>query len=122
MVMFSGSKWLSVLRGARLRLERRILTDDRFVDLLWWTLAFAVIFLAPSMFGFVTKFIEFVRTFGQGSSEQHVCNHCHGQLFAGQFELLLLLVWQHDNGMFEDIEQPKVTMLENERALDRQLG
>ena len=92
--------------------------NDR-VKPLWWTLVFAVIFLAPSMFGFVTKFIEFVRTF-RGSSDGVFAITPMVNYLLASMGFLCLLVWAACNGMFLDIEQPKVTMLETEQALDRQ--
>ena len=79
------------------------------------------IFLAPSMFGFVTKFMEFVRTF-QGSSDGVFAITPMVNYLLASLGFFCLLVWAACNGMFEDIEQPKVTMLENEQAFDRQRG
>ena len=67
----------------------------------WITLAMAVLILIPSMYGFVGKFVEFVHNYLLAS--------------AGFFCMLLWAAW---NGMFRDVERPKVEFLENESRLD----
>lgn len=79
----------------------------------------AVLILIPSLWGFGTKFIEFVALF-RGDVDgafaiSPICNY----LFAS-LGFFCLLCWAMMNGMFSDIEKPKVDMLETERLLDEQ--
>ncbi len=84
----------------------------------WTTLTLAVLILLPSMYGFVGKFIEFVNIYrgepGGAFAVAPIMNYLLATL--GFF---CLLVWATRNGMFRDVEQPKMTMLENEDFLDR---
>jgi hypothetical protein len=81
------------------------------------TLAFAVIILVPSMIGFVTKFWEFVQTFRGESGGVFAITPMVNYLLAS-LGFLCMLTWAILNGMFRDLEQPKETMLEQERLLD----
>lgn len=83
----------------------------------WLTLLFAVIFLAPSLFGFVTKFSEFIHTFRSEADGVFAITPMLNYLLAS-LGFLCMLVWATWNGMFHDIEQPKYAMLETEWALD----
>ncbi len=81
------------------------------------TLLLAVGILVPSLFGFGTKFYEFV-VLARGDVEgvfavTPVINYLMASL-----GFLCLFGWAIANGMFHDIEQPKLTMLENEARLD----
>jgi hypothetical protein len=83
------------------------------------TILLAVAILVPSLFGFGTKFYEFV-LLARGNVEgvfavTPVINYLMASL-----GFLCLLGWAAANGMFRDIEQPKLTMLENEELLDAQ--
>ena len=84
----------------------------------WVTMAMAVLILIPSMYGFVGKFVEFVHIYrgseGGGFAVAPIANYLLAS--AGFFCMLLWAAW---NGMFRDVEQPKIDMLENEMRLDR---
>lgn len=81
------------------------------------TIIFAVLILIPSMLGFVMKFMELINlTQGEtdgGFAITPVVNYLLAS--AGFFFLLL---WAAFNGMFNDLEEPKHLMLENEEKLD----
>ncbi|REJ64840.1 MAG: cbb3-type cytochrome oxidase assembly protein CcoS [Planctomycetota bacterium] len=82
------------------------------------TLLLAVLILVPSCAGFVQKLFKFfVVTQGETASAFAVAPLVNYLL--ASFGFLLLLFWAATNGMFHDIEEPKHTMLENERLLDR---
>ncbi len=85
----------------------------------WVTVAMAVLILIPSMYGFVGKFVEFVHIYrgseGGGFAVAPIANYLLAS--AGFFCMLLWASW---NGMFRDVEQPKVEMLENEMRLDQE--
>lgn len=85
------------------------------------TILFAVLILIPSMLGFVMKFMELVNlTQGEadgGFAITPVINYLFASL--GFFFLLLSAAY---NGMFNDIEEPKYRMLENEAILDSKLN
>ena len=81
------------------------------------TIFLAAAILVPSLLGFGTKFYEFV-VLARGDVEgvfavTPVINYLMASL-----GFLCLLGWAAANGMFRDIEQPKLTMLENEERLD----
>jgi len=84
----------------------------------WVTAAMAVLILIPSMYGFVGKFVEFVHIYRGASGGEFAVAPIMNYLLAsaGFFCMLLWAAW---NGMFRDIERPKVDFLENERRLDR---
>jgi NADH:ubiquinone oxidoreductase subunit 4 (subunit M) len=75
----------------------------------------------PGGVGFVAKFVQFVRTLqtetGGGFTIVPIMNYL---LVAAGFGCLL--VWATARGMFRDIEKPKQTMLDRERALDEREG
>lgn len=81
------------------------------------TLAFAVVILIPSMAGFVNKFREFLHAY-QGVSEGAFAISPVTNYLLASLGFLVLLCWATANGMFRDVEKPKQSMLENERALD----
>ena len=84
----------------------------------WVTAAMAVVILIPSMYGFVGKFLEFVHIYrGASGGEVAVAPILNYLLASAGFFCMLL--WAAWNGMFRDIEQPKIDFLENERLLDR---
>jgi hypothetical protein len=84
----------------------------------WVTMALAVLILIPSMYGFVGKFVEFVHIYRGASGGEFAIAPILNYLLAsaGFFCMLLWAAW---NGMFRDVERPKVVFLENERLLDR---
>lgn len=83
----------------------------------WVVLALAVAVLVPSMWGFGTKFMEFVATFSSDPDGAFAIVPIVNYLLAS-VGFLLLLVWAVMHGMFRDVEAPKYTMLENEHRLD----
>ena len=84
------------------------------------TILFAVPILLFSGWGFVAKFIEFVHTF-QGESDGAFAITPMVNYLLASSGFFCLLVWATINGMFHDIEKPKMTMLEDDAALDRQI-
>ena len=83
------------------------------------TLLLAVAILIPSLWGFGSKFIEFVQIYrGDVDGAFAVAPIINYLLASAGFFLLLL--WATMNGMFHDIEKPKETMLEREQQLDKQ--
>jgi len=84
----------------------------------WTTLTLAVLILLPSMYGFVGKFIEFVHIYRGEAGGAFAVAPIMNYLLA-TLGFFCLLVWATRNGMFRDVEQPKLNMLENEEILDR---
>lgn len=84
----------------------------------WVTLAMAVVILVPSMYGFGSKFIEFV-ALASGEVDGAFAISPVANYLLASLGFLCLFGWAAYNGMFHDIEQPKIAMLENERRLDR---
>lgn len=83
----------------------------------WVTAAMAVLILIPSMYGFMGKFVEFVHIYrGTGGGEFAVAPILNYLLASAGFFCMLL--WAAWNGMFRDIEKPKVDFLDNEARLD----
>ena len=84
----------------------------------WVTVAMAVVILIPSMYGFLGKFVEFVHIYRGASGGEFAVAPILNYLLAsaGFFCMLLWAAW---NGMFRDVERPKIDFLENERLLDR---
>lgn len=82
------------------------------------TLVLAVAILIPSMYGFVGKFIEFYHVFrGQADGGFAIAPMMNYLLASAGF--LCLFVWSTSNGMFADMEEPKLSMLEREQELER---
>lgn len=81
-----------------------------------WTLLLAVLILVPALYGFGTKFVEFLALAGDEEGSFTVVPILNYLLASAGF--LLLFGWAVLHGMFRDIERPKYTMLENERRLD----
>jgi hypothetical protein len=84
----------------------------------WITIAMAVLILIPSMYGFVGKFVEFVHIYRGSSGGEFAVAPIMNYLLASA-GFFCMLLWASWNGMFRDVEQPKVDFLENERLLDR---
>jgi hypothetical protein len=84
----------------------------------WTTIVLAVLILLPSMYGFVGKFIEFVHIYRGEAGGAFAVAPIMNYLLA-TLGFFFLLVWAIRNGMFRDVEQPKLRMLENEEILDR---
>ncbi len=83
----------------------------------WIMLAMAVAILAPSLYGFGTKFLEFVALYRGDVEGVFAISPIVNYLLAST-GFLFLFIWAAMRGMFRDIEQPKYTMLENEQRLD----
>ncbi len=85
-------------------------------------LAMAVVILGFCFFGFGSKFIELVKLVKDSDSAASegvfaVAPLMNYLLASAGF--LCMLGWAAAQGMFNDIEGPKVTMLEHEEQLDR---
>jgi hypothetical protein len=83
----------------------------------WTTALLAVAILVPSLWGFGSKFIEFV-TLARGDVEGVFAISPVVNYLLASLGFLFLLGWAAMQGMFRDIEAPKYEMLENERRLD----
>jgi hypothetical protein len=81
------------------------------------TILLAILILLPSMYGFVGKFIEFIHVFRGVPGGQFAVAPILNYLLAS-LGFFMLLLWAASNGMFNNIEQPKYDMLENESRLD----
>jgi hypothetical protein len=80
-------------------------------------LLMAVAVLVPSLFGFGTKFIEFIALYRGDVEGAFAISPILNYLLAS-LGFLFLFGWAALGGMFRDIEAPKYTMLENESRLD----
>jgi hypothetical protein len=80
------------------------------------TLLFIPVLIATCFF-FGVKFYEFVRVALYESDGVFAVTPIVNYLLAGM-GFLCMLGWATYNGMFRDIERPKITMLENEERLD----
>jgi len=80
------------------------------------TLLFAVVILGPALYGFGTKFSEFLALCGYEEGAFTIVPILNYLLASAGF--LLLMGWATLRGMFRDLEQPKHTMLANEQMLD----
>lgn len=92
---------------------------SRLKQFVLWGVFLAI--LVPGGYGFIEKFIQFVRTLntveGGGFTIVPICNYL---LMAMGFGCLL--AWAIAHGMLRDVEKPKYTMLENERRLQELEG
>jgi hypothetical protein len=77
----------------------------------------ALAVLLPSLYGFGTKFLEFVALFRGDVDGAFAISPILNYLLAST-GFLLLFGWAVLHGMFRDVEQPKYQMLENEARLD----
>ena len=87
----------------------------------WVTALLALLILSPSLWGFGSKFLEFVALYRGDSGGAFAIAPIVNYVFASS-GFLLLFLWAIANGMFHDIEQPKHQMLENEEELDRHMN
>ena len=83
----------------------------------WVTAAMAIVILIPSMYGFIGKFVEFVHIYRGASGGEFAVAPILNYLLASA-GFLCMLLWASWNGMFRDVERPKIDFLENERLLD----
>ena len=82
------------------------------------TLVLGIVILAFSLWGFGSKFLEFLHIYrGHADGAFAIAPILNYLLASAGF--LLILLWAIANGMFHDVERPKYTMLENESQLDR---
>lgn len=81
------------------------------------TLLLAILILVPSLFGFGSKFMEFVHL-SRGNQEGAFAVAPVVNYLAASLGFLCLFGWAAANGMFRDIERPKYRMLETEAQLD----
>lgn len=81
-----------------------------------WCISVGII--VPGGYGFIEKFIQFIRTLrtdeGGGFTIVPITNYL---IMAAGFTCLL--IWATTRGMFRDIEKPKFTMLEREAQLEQ---
>lgn len=83
----------------------------------WLTVIFAVCLLAPSLYGFAGKFIEFIHIFRDNTDGVFAITPITNYLFAS-LGFFCLMCWALSQGMFADIERPKQQLLETEARLD----
>jgi hypothetical protein len=84
----------------------------------WITLTFAVAILVPALFGFGTKFREFLALWNDEEGAFTIVPIINYLLATAGF--FLLLCWAVAHGMFRNIEHPKITMLQHETELDEE--
>lgn len=85
----------------------------------WVTLLLALLILIPSLWGFGTKFLEFIAVYRGDVDGAFAVAPILNYLLAS-IGFLLLFGWAVANGMFHDIEKPKYTMLEIEEQFEKQ--
>jgi len=85
------------------------------------TIAFALVILIPSLYGFANKFREFIQIYRGEVDGVFAITPIVNYLLAS-VGFFLLFCWAIAHGMFRDIEKPKYAMLENERRLDLEQG
>lgn len=81
-------------------------------------LAMALAVLLPSLYGFGTKFIEFIALY-RGDVEGAFAISPISNYLLASMGFLCLFGWAAFHGMFRDVEGPKQSMLDNEAALDQ---
>ena len=84
----------------------------------WLTVLAILVFLVPAGLGFGNKLLEFFALVSDEAGSFAVMPVLNYLLASIGF--FLLLCWAMMNGMFHDVEKPKLAMLESERELDRQ--
>jgi len=80
-------------------------------------LVMAVAILVPSLYGFGTKFLEFIALYRGDVNGAFAISPILNYLLAS-LGFLCLFGWAAMHGMFHNVEQPKYTLLENEARLD----
>ena len=83
----------------------------------WVMTVFAAAVLLPSLYGFGTKFFEFVSLYRGDVDGAFAISPILNYLLAS-LGFLFLFAWAALGGMFRDIEGPKYTLLDNEALLD----
>ena len=94
--------------------ERRAARRRRLI-----TGALAVAILIPSLWGFGSKFVEFIAIYEGEADGAFAISPILNYLLAS-FGFLCLFGWATLHGMFRDIEGPKYTMLEIDDELNAQ--
>ncbi len=85
----------------------------------WVTLLLALLILIPSLWGFGSKFLEFIAIYRGDVDGAFAVAPILNYLLAS-LGFLLLFCWAVMNGMFHDIEAPKYTMLEIDEQFEKQ--
>jgi hypothetical protein len=85
------------------------------------TIVFALVILLPSMYGFATKFREFIQIYRGEVDGVFAISPIINYLLASA-GFFFLFCWAAAHGMFRDIERPKYDMLATERKLDEESG
>jgi hypothetical protein len=83
----------------------------------WVTGVLAFAILIPSLWGFGSKFVEFIAIYRGEADGAFAISPILNYLLASM-GFLCLFGWATFHGMFRDIEAPKYDMLENENRLD----
>ena len=83
----------------------------------WITLVLALIIVPFSLYGFGTKFYEFIQVFRGEADGAFAIAPIVNYLLAS-LGFFFLLLWATMNGMFRDIEAPKHDLLKREQELD----
>lgn len=83
----------------------------------WWHVVAAAAILVPSLYGFGSKFVELIRVY-QGDADGAFAIAPIVNYLLASAGFLLLFGWAAANGMFRDLERPKLDMLAREAQLD----
>jgi hypothetical protein len=83
---------------------------------IYFTAAFAILILVPSLIGFAMKFREFLALWNDEDGAFTVVPVVNYLLATAGF--FLLLCWATLHGMFRNIERPKYDMLRQEQELE----
>ncbi len=78
-----------------------------------------ILILVPSVYGFGSKFIEFIKLAQTGQEGAFALAPIVNYLLAST-GFFLLFFWAIGLGMFREIERPKFELLEREQRLDAQ--
>jgi hypothetical protein len=81
------------------------------------TLAAAAVILIPCLVAFGNKLFELVQIYRSDPNGAFALAPVLNYLLASA-GFLLLLLWAAANGMFRDVEKPKMALLEREQSLD----
>lgn len=81
------------------------------------TLVLAVLILIPSLYGFGSKFFEFVHIYRGDVDGEFAITPIVNYLLAST-GFFMILMWAIVNGMLHDVERPKYSMLDRENELD----
>lgn len=89
---------------------------NRWRSRITWALAFLI--LIPSLLGFGDKLLEFIHVYQSKTDSAFAVAPLVNYLLASA-GFLMAFLWAIFNGMLNDVEGPKRTMLDNEERLDR---